>query len=399
MGRTVSPRPMSNSCKLDYQNGPPLDSGSTAATSTRCGRGRRHDGADAPGCPRCNGVPLDSNGPPFGHRRAAGSVTAPQLGVTEDAGRRSNLALASGDVPVGSVWRGRLPAAIVLKNDNGRWNARSPTIGTPTSRRRCLRSACPCARLTSGARMEPEQDVHRNGMRCITVTSDLNAGANAMRMTSRFSDHQSTGSMVLPRQASPRELGGAHELDWETIPPIASGLSISLVDHFLLHPRQIRQFRHTLVVMASMSLCLFRRRRRAADRRIHHRPHVGAGFITCGHDPAQRNPDVPARRDKPKSATYARLAPTTRQARMVPIFLTTRHRRSSVPMISAQYVLAPVANDLRRHPLASSESRSPSSIQNLKMRKRRPCQMLCMPPPRACPRRSRSNECRPAPRT
>jgi len=53
------------------------------------------------------------------------------------------------------------------------------------------------------------------------------------------------------------ELGGAHEFDAETLPPIAAGLSISLVIIFFFILVNFRKFGITLVVMASMSLCLF----------------------------------------------------------------------------------------------------------------------------------------------
>ena len=91
--------------------------------------------------------------------------------------------------------------------------------------------------------------VHRNGMRCITVTADLKRGANAMRMTSRISDIIDR-ELVLPAGVT-TELGGAHEFDWETIPPIASGLSISLVIIFFFILVNFRKFGITLVVTRS----------------------------------------------------------------------------------------------------------------------------------------------------
>ena len=90
---------------------------------------------------------------------------------------------------------------------------------------------------------------------CITVTADLKRGANAMRMTSRISRMLKDEIPLSPGVET--ELGGAHEFDAETLPPIAAGLSISLVIIFFFILVNFRKFGITLVVMASMSLCLF----------------------------------------------------------------------------------------------------------------------------------------------
>ncbi len=76
-------------------------------------RGRRPDGPMR-GCPSAMGTPDYED--PRSVIDAAGSVTAPQLGVTRTLAA-VNLALASGDVPVGSVWEGDYRLPIVLKND------------------------------------------------------------------------------------------------------------------------------------------------------------------------------------------------------------------------------------------------------------------------------------------
>lgn len=156
-------------------------------------------------------------------------VTAPQLGVTRTLAA-VNLALAAGDVPVGSVWEGDYKLPVVLKND-----ARQVAAVEPV--------------------WSQSKIVHRNGMRCITVTADLKRGVNAMRMTSRI-DKVLKNEITLPAGVE-TELGGAHEFDAETIPPIASGLSISLVIIFFFILINFRKFGITLVIMAAMSLCLF----------------------------------------------------------------------------------------------------------------------------------------------
>ena len=182
-------------------------------------------------------------------------VTASQLGITRTV-VAANMALASGDVAVGSVWEGDYRLPVVLKRDArlgerslsdiGDTYVSSPVPGVSVP----LRQIADVETAWSQSKI-----VHRNGMRCITVTADLKRGANAMRMTSRIS-RMLKDEIPLPPGVE-TELGGAHEFDAETLPPIAAGLSISLVIIFFFILVNFRKFGITLVVMASMSLCLF----------------------------------------------------------------------------------------------------------------------------------------------
>ena len=182
-------------------------------------------------------------------------VTASQLGITRTV-VAANMALASGDVAVGSVWEGdyRLPG--VLKRDARLGERSLSDIGDTYVSSPVPGVSVPLRQI---ADVEPawsqSKIVHRNGMRCITVTADLKRGANAMRMTSRIS-RMLKDEIPLPPGVE-TELGGAHEFDAETLPPIAAGLSISLVIIFFFILVNFRKFGITLVVMASMSLCLF----------------------------------------------------------------------------------------------------------------------------------------------
>ena len=182
-------------------------------------------------------------------------VTAPQLGITRTLAA-VNLALAAGDVPVGSVWEGDYKLPVVLKNDARQGERSLADIGDTYVSSPVPGVSVP---LRQVAGVEPvwsqSKIVHRNGMRCITVTADLKRGVNAMRMTSQI-DKVLKNEITLPAGVE-TELGGAHEFDAETIPPIASGLSISLVIIFFFILINFRKFGITLVIMAAMSLCLF----------------------------------------------------------------------------------------------------------------------------------------------
>ena len=182
-------------------------------------------------------------------------VTASQLGITRTV-VAANMALASGDVAVGSVWEGDYRLPVVLKRDARLGERSLSDIGDTYVSSPVPGVSVPLRQI---ADVEPawsqSKIVHRNGMRCITVTADLKRGANAMRMTSRIS-RMLKDEIPLPPGVE-TELGGAHEFDAETLPPIAAGLSISLVIIFFFIPVNFRKFGITLVVMASMSLCLF----------------------------------------------------------------------------------------------------------------------------------------------
>ena len=182
-------------------------------------------------------------------------VTASQLGITRTV-VAANMALASGDVAVGSVWEGDYRLPVVLKRDARLGERSLSDIGDTYVSSPVPGVSVPLRQI---ADVEPawsqSKIVHRNGMRCITVTADLKRGANAMRMTSRIS-RMLKDEIPLPPGVE-TELGGAHEFDAETLLPIAAGLSISLVIIFFFILVNFRKFGITLVVMASMSLCLF----------------------------------------------------------------------------------------------------------------------------------------------
>lgn len=182
-------------------------------------------------------------------------VTAPQLGITRTM-TAANLALAAGDVPVGSVWEGDYKLPVVLKNDDRNGERSLADIGDTYVSSLVPGVSVPLRQIADvGARWSETRIVHRNGVRCISVSADLKRGENAMRMTSKIRNVLDN-ELVLPAGVTP-EIGGAHEFDAETIPPIASGLAISLVIIFFFILVNFRKFGISLVIMAAMSLCLF----------------------------------------------------------------------------------------------------------------------------------------------
>ncbi len=183
-------------------------------------------------------------------------VAASQLGITRTTAA-ANLALAGGDVPLGSIWEGDYQMPVVLKIDTSVKGDRTLSdventyISTPVPS-----VSVPLRQVASvEPRWSESRIVHRNGMRCMSVTADLKRGANALQMLGKIR-HVVEQEMTLPRGVE-FEIGGEYEFDQETMPPIAAGLGISLVIIFVFILINFRMFGITTVVMLSMSLCLF----------------------------------------------------------------------------------------------------------------------------------------------
>lgn len=240
--------------QLDYQNVPSLEfrfygddiDSLRAAADALMDRMRR--------MPELHWVHTD-----YGDPRAVADVrldpvTASQLGVTRTVAA-ANLALAGGDAEVGAIWEGDYNLPVVLKSDERRGERSLADVGNTYISSPVPGVSVPLRQIADVRPVWSESRiVHRNGMRCMTVTAELRRGANAMRLSSRI--QQEVEMLSLPAGVT-AERGGAYEFDWETIPPIAAGLSISLIIIFFFILVNFRKFGITLVVMASMSLCLF----------------------------------------------------------------------------------------------------------------------------------------------
>ena len=182
-------------------------------------------------------------------------VASSQLGVTRTLAA-ANLALASGNIAVGSVWEGDYKVPVVLKNEESRGERSLSDVNDTYVSSLVPGVNVPLRQIaTVEPRWSEAKIVHRNGMRCISVLADLKRGENAMRMTSRI-QQVIENELEIPAGIT-AEVGGAREFDDETLPPIIYGLSISLVIIFFFILINFRKFGISFVIMAAMSLCLF----------------------------------------------------------------------------------------------------------------------------------------------
>ncbi len=184
------------------------------------------------------------------------AVKAPQLGISR-AGTEIDLSMATNGINLGNVWEGDYSLPIMMKNKdedsislgdikNINVPAIKPTQSVP------LRQIADVSTIWT-----EEKIIHRNGMRCISVSAELRRDANALTLISRI-DNMIKVNMAdkLPAGVT-YELGGEYEYDMETLPPIMSGIGISLIIIFFFILINFKKFGITIVSMLSMSLCLF----------------------------------------------------------------------------------------------------------------------------------------------
>lgn len=183
-------------------------------------------------------------------------VAASQLGVTR-AGAGMSLAMATDGIQLGQMWEGDYALPVKLKN------AGADSITPGDVKDIYVPSLLPGVQvpLRQIASVQPqwseEKIVHRNGVRCISVTAELDRDANALGTISQI-DSMIKGELL---QSMPEgvtyELGGEYEYDMETLPPIFAGIGISMVIIFFFILINFKKFGITVVSMLSMSLCLF----------------------------------------------------------------------------------------------------------------------------------------------
>lgn len=182
-------------------------------------------------------------------------IAASQLGINRSSLALS-LAMAAGDVSIGEVWEGDYKLPIVLKNDESRGQRMLSDVEDTHVSSLLPALNVPLRQIADvKAKWSESKIVHRNGMRCITVAPELKRGVNAAQMTDRISKIISE-ELALP-QGVTSEIGGAKEFQDEDIPSMIQGILISLVIIFFFILLNFRKFGITIVIMLSLTLCMF----------------------------------------------------------------------------------------------------------------------------------------------
>lgn len=184
------------------------------------------------------------------------AVSAAQMGITRTA-VALNMAMATEGVTLGSIWEGDYDVPIRLKNIR----KDSLTLGEVKDihvSSLFSTHAIPLRQIADvSPRWSEEKIVHRNGIRCISVTAELSRQANALALIGNIDNMISTEILPVLPAGIMYELGGEYEYDMEEIPPILSGIGISMIIIFFFILINFRKFGITIVSMLSMTLCMF----------------------------------------------------------------------------------------------------------------------------------------------
>ncbi len=154
-------------------------------------------------------------------------------------------------MPLTTLWENDYPLPVKLKSEtNG-----DPKLGDIKDE--YIHSLIPgiSVPLRQIARVEPDwtqgKIVRRNGVRTISIVGDVTRDANINEV---FRDVKKIAEQhVLPAGLS-LSYGGAHETDAENLPPILSGLAISVFIIFLILVFHFRKINMALLVLGSATL-------------------------------------------------------------------------------------------------------------------------------------------------
>lgn len=185
-----------------------------------------------------------------------------QLDETESNRLGINKALLTADlavhfgpgIPMATLWENDYPVNVVLKSDHNGANEFTaldneyiPVMGGTTSvPLRQFAKVAPS--LTNGC------IVRRNGVRTISVIAEPMRGYNPDQLAKEVK--KSVDKQKLPTNLEIK-VGGMFEKDTETMPQVASGVSIAVLIIFFILLFHFKRISLALVNLSAMSLCVF----------------------------------------------------------------------------------------------------------------------------------------------
>ncbi|MDD5862764.1 MAG: efflux RND transporter permease subunit [Prevotella sp.] len=159
----------------------------------------------------------------------------------------------SDGIPVSTAWDGDYGVKTVLKTDK----SNSANLNDFLDEQIPIWGGMKSVPLREIARvdnkMEYGQIVHRNGLRTISVISEVDDGVNVEQKTSDIM--KIVKSLKLPENIH-ISYGGQYETDNEQIPNIIHALLISIAIIFFVLIWHFRDVRESLIMLASLSLCI-----------------------------------------------------------------------------------------------------------------------------------------------
>lgn len=203
--------------------------------------------------PELNLIRTNLNEPLPATRVTLNEDAANRLGVT-NASLESTLAMRYGrGIPVGTVWENDYDVNVVLKSvysDSSSFtnlkDEMIPVFGGIGN--------APLRQFADiSASWEYGQITRRNGIRTITIMSEIERGENAMSITGKLRD--SVEALSLPEGVS-LTFGGEFEENEEQMPNIMAALFIAIAIIFLILVSHFRQIETAVLILISLALCL-----------------------------------------------------------------------------------------------------------------------------------------------
>lgn len=178
-------------------------------------------------------------------------VASAQLGINRTTAQLQ-LMLQTGEMQVGSIWEGDYEVPIVVKDESTQHmqlgDLGNTYLTTPTGQSLSLRQVAQVSPTWTQAKI-----VHRNGERCVSVTSEGKRNVLAAPIQTQIQNIMK--DMKLP-QGVRSEVGGEVELNNEMLPQIAAGIGIALVIIFFFILFNFKHFGITILCMVAISLSL-----------------------------------------------------------------------------------------------------------------------------------------------
>lgn len=182
-------------------------------------------------------------------------VAASQLGITRSTAALSLTMITEG-MSLCNVWEGDYALPVKLIN----YHKEQLTAGSVQDIMLPGLDGTPVP-LRQVATVEPTwmqgKIVHRNGVRCLTVSAELGREMNALGTIQQINDLINGPLKTKIPSGITTEIGGEWEDDLTNLPPIVSGIGIALVIIFFFILINFKKFGITFTCMGAMSLCLF----------------------------------------------------------------------------------------------------------------------------------------------
>lgn len=177
-------------------------------------------------------------------------VAASQMGFNKTTTSLA-IALQTSDIQVGSIWEDDYELPVIIKDE---YNGNIPLgvignlpLGMSTSQLRQIADV--------GVSWQQEQIVHRNGLRCISVTAEHRPGITADPIEADIEDYIAD-ELEMPDGVRFEVGGNTENTESYMLPMVSGGLIISMLIIFFFLLFSFRRYGLTLVSIAAIALAL-----------------------------------------------------------------------------------------------------------------------------------------------